>query len=412
MTQPQPHRILYVGGSFGGMASIREFIRLFKEAEVPSTKQIEIFLIEPRAGFINLLGIPRAVIDVDFARKTYMNAEKYNINFSSVETSFPDVKEKILNAKCNEKLPENLKIHFIQGKCVSFVDDHTVDYQLEGDQATKVLKFDYCVFATGRRRKWPFDPVALTEDQYADEMKKSKAQVDAAQTITVIGGGALGIEIAGEVKETYPEKKVVLVHPHPFVPPEIYASKNFKDKLADGLESSGVELIFNTRIEKELENGDLITTDGRTLKSDLNMWCNYHKNNIEPLLPVFQDSIELDRSEVIVDNRLLMKDHKNIFCVGDVINARIIKTCGGAWHQGEHVAKSLFNILVKDKEEYDCIDIDNWPKGMTIVVGTHICITQWNNIDDGKIVFNDPLTLKYYQDYGCTEQRERLNIDH
>jgi NADH dehydrogenase FAD-containing subunit len=141
------------------------------------------------------------------------------------------------------------------------------------------------------------------------------------------------------------------------------------------LEESGVELIFNTRIEKELENGDLLTTDGRTLDSELNLWCNYHKNNIKPLLPVFESSIERDRAEVIVNKRMQMQNTKNIFVIGDVINLRIIKTCGGAYHQGPHVSQSLYNIIVNQVEEYDPIDLSTWPHGMTIVVGTDRIIT-------------------------------------
>ena len=39
-------------------------------------------------------------------------------------------------------------------------------------------------------------------------------QIKAAQKVTVVGGGAAGVEFAGEIKSDYPEKTVSLVHSH------------------------------------------------------------------------------------------------------------------------------------------------------------------------------------------------------
>jgi hypothetical protein len=77
-------RILVIGGSFGGMSFIKKFIELFRQGNVSSKTNMEIYLIEPRTGFTDLLVIPRAIIDDKYARVSYMNAEKLNINFASV----------------------------------------------------------------------------------------------------------------------------------------------------------------------------------------------------------------------------------------------------------------------------------------------------------------------------------------
>ena len=400
-------KILVVGGSFGGLSFLKQFINLVEKGDV-TDKKIQVDLIEPRAGLLNVLGIPRAVIDDVYAKESYFNTENMNIKFTSVTSSYQDTLDRWASAKQTEELPQNLTVNYIQGKVTSFIDDHNVNYQVGDEQDIKRLQFDYCVYAAGRRRRWPFDPKAITEEGFVKEMQKSKKEIEDSNIITVIGGGALGIEIAGEFKEYYGDsKRIRLVHPHPFVPPEIFASKNFKQKLREELEASGVELCFNTRIETELENGDLVTTDGRTLESDLNLWCNYHKNNIEPLLPVFESSIELPKGEVSVDTRLLMKGHENIFAIGDVISLKIIKTCGGAYRQGLYVGESLYNIIVKGEKKYVELDLDTWPHGMTIVVGTQRIISQWDDIGDGKVVYNSDALLEMYSDY-CTKSSKTL----
>lgn len=128
------------------------------------------------------------------------------------------------------------------------------------------------------------------------------------------------------IKQHYgDEKQARLVHSHPFVPPQIYASKASWGKLAGELG----EAELNTRIEKELDNGNLLTIGGRTFNFGL---------RAHPLVQlsqeqqrtiagcVFESSIELARAEVIVNERLMMANTDNIFAVGDVINLAIIKT--------------------------------------------------------------------------------------
>jgi pyruvate/2-oxoglutarate dehydrogenase complex dihydrolipoamide dehydrogenase (E3) component len=124
-----------------------------------------------------------------------------------VQSSSKEVIEKLNNARPKELLPEKLKVHFIHGKCTTFIDEHNIHHQVGEDQEIHRLSFDYCVFSTGRRKRWPFDTVADTEDQHAAGMQNSKEQIEGADVITVIGGGALGIEIAGEIKHYGDEKR-------------------------------------------------------------------------------------------------------------------------------------------------------------------------------------------------------------
>ncbi|KAH3674191.1 hypothetical protein WICMUC_003433 [Wickerhamomyces mucosus] len=403
------YRIVFIGGSYGGLRSLKHFINLFQNS--PSAQvEIEIYLIDPRAGFINILGIPKAIVDIEFAVKSYLNVENYNINFSSVQSTDQAFIEAMSKSMPKEILPPNLRVNFIHGKVISFKDEYSITFSVINSSEIQTLDFDYAVYSAGRRRTWPFDPQGINQNQYIDEMKSTKNKIERANIITVIGGGALGIEIAGEIKDTYPEKEVKLVHPHPFLPPELYASKNLKSGIKRQIEEVGVNLLLNTRIKEELENGNLKTTDNKIIQSELNFWCNFHKNNIEPLMPYFQDSIELSTGEAKTDETLLLQGYKNIFVIGDIVNLPIIKTAGGAYRHGETVAQSLYNLTITDSMEISKIDIVNWPKGMTIVVGHNRCCSQWNNDGDGKVVENDSVILEMYKDYCNSSAKTFLNI--
>lgn len=411
---PTTTRILFVGGSYAGLTSLKYFVKEFIASSVDPSIRVEAFLIDPRAGFINVLGIPKAILSVDFAKNIYLNVEKYNLKFASVESTDEDFKSKALAAEVNQELPENLKIHFIHGKCISFIDNHTINYQLNNDEQTKQLSFDYTLFATGRSRPWPMDPLALTEEDFSKEITIIKPKIEAAKTITVVGAGALGIEVAGEIKDTYRDKHVILIHPHGYIPPEVYAAKNFISALGEQVHEVGVDLRLNTRVKKELENGNLITTNDEVIESDLTLWCHSHTNNIEPLLPFFQDSIDLKSNEVIVDTNMLVKGYDNVFVAGDVTNFPIIKTAGGAFRQGEKVAQTLLNFIVKGEKVYERINLDEWPRGMTVVVGVHRSVTQWDDTSDegkGKVISNDKEVLEFYADYCTNNTRLLLNIN-
>lgn len=402
-------KILFVGGSFGGLASLKYFVNKF--IELKPLNKIEVVLLDPRAGFINILGIPLSIVDPKFAAESYLNVEHFNFNFTSVETNDLVLKERILKTKPNIEIPENLKMSYIQGKCVSFIDNHNINYQLTASEDIRQLSFDYCVFSTGRKRAWPFDPLGFTQEQFVKEMGDTTVKIEKAKTISVIGAGALGIEIAGEIKEEYPEKKVILIHPHGFLPPEEFAKDNFKNATEKHIRDLEIELYLNTRIAKEEENGDLLTTKGDIIKSELNFWCNFHTNNIQSLLPFFQDSVEIKKGEVIVDERMLIKGYTNIFAIGDIINLPIIKTAGGAYRQGEVAAGTLINILVKGEETYEKIDLANWPAAMTIVVGRQRSITQYNDIGDGEVKSNNEEVLEFYKDYCNNRTKTLMNIN-
>ena len=76
------------------------------------------------------------------------------------------------------------------------------------------------ILATGRDRNWPTTPLATTYGQYMLEMDNARQEIANADTISVIGAGAVGIEFAGDIKTEFPHKTVNLIHPHECFPQE------------------------------------------------------------------------------------------------------------------------------------------------------------------------------------------------
>ena len=79
-------------------------------------------------------------------------------------------------------------------------------------QGSKAIPFDYLVAATGTRLPAPGSMQSDEKLPSVDYFKQYQAGVKKAQTIVIVGGGAVGVQMACDLKEVYPDKNVTLIH--------------------------------------------------------------------------------------------------------------------------------------------------------------------------------------------------------
>lgn len=106
--------------------------------------------------------------------------------------------------------PEPDKHFVIQARVQSLRPNHvTLDRDWAG---TNRLMFDYAVVATGTRLP---APGTIPSDDKAEGVKylqNHQDRVKKARKIVIVGGGAIGVQMATDIKEIYPDKHVTLVH--------------------------------------------------------------------------------------------------------------------------------------------------------------------------------------------------------
>ncbi|KAG7908127.1 hypothetical protein KL906_003544 [Ogataea polymorpha] len=416
-------RILVIGGSFAGLGAVKSIIQKTKSTIDP----FEVFLVEPKLGILNILGIPKAVIDPDFAVKSFVSYERANIYWDSIKLQDGmefDTKA-VLHSENGDKpnvgifaeeiaYNQNVKLHFIQGRVFEISKDSAIiqmakldkgklpeKYQPTSKPEEIHISFDSCIIASGRTRNWPLDPLASTERELRAEMTESLEKIVQANKIVIIGGGALGVELAGEIKSDFPEKHVSLIHPHGDLPPEALVGDKFKEQTLEFLKNLEVEVLLNTRVENEHEDGTLQMTDGREVKSDLNFWCNYKRNNVEFLNKHFP-SVFAANGDILVTHQFEMKNQdgeiiKNIFAVGDLADLPLVKTAGWAFREGCQAGINAVLQTLGETEGYEAINKDFLNKGgMLLVVGPKqsVCIDFL-----GVLTVNEPEHLEMYKDY-------------
>lgn len=184
----------------------------------------------------HLIGSPLALADAEYSKKTWVKFQ----DLPGLQT--PQVK-------------------FISGS-VSSVDCEAKTATTI-DNATKIATthdYDYFVAATGLRRVWPVVPQSLTRKQYLLEVEEHIHSIaNARHGVVVVGGGAVGIEMAAELKTVKPDIKVTLIHSREKLLSSEGLSDECKDKALDLLKDADVEVLMSHRLATTTK---VETTDG------------------------------------------------------------------------------------------------------------------------------------------------------
>ena len=132
-----------------------------------------------------------------------------------------------------------------------------------GQTSTRELTYDFLVVATGLRRVFPVVPQSLRRKMYLFETGDHiRAVTNATDGVVVVGGGAVGIEMAAELKLLQPNIKVTLVHSRDKLLSSEGLPDDAKDRALELVQEAGVETLMNHRVADLKET---TRSDGQTI---------------------------------------------------------------------------------------------------------------------------------------------------
>ena len=251
MTSPAV-RVLVVGGSYGGISVALNLLNLGLKratrfggnielpADGPQEVPLDIHIVDERDGYFHVIGAPLA-----FASNKY--AEKFWHRFDDI----PALKHP--------------SIRWTQGSVIN-VDTDALRARIRhtGTNEESTHDYDYLIAASGLRRAFPVVPQSLTRKQYLLETSNHiRAVKESRDGVVVIGGGAVGIEMAGELKVIYPELKVTLVHSRDRLLSAEPLPSECSDLTIEALKNTGVELVLGQRV---LETTEEKNQEGRVFQ--------------------------------------------------------------------------------------------------------------------------------------------------
>ncbi|KAK4545935.1 hypothetical protein LTR36_002499 [Oleoguttula mirabilis] len=188
--------------------------------------------------------------------------------------------------------------------------------------------------------------------QHADKIKSS-------QRIVIIGAGAVGVQMATDVKEIYPEKSVTLIHSRKNVMSRFHPGLH--EIIAERCKELGVELVLGSRVKLPStgyptdRSVDVELMGGRKIPADFAIVCNGQVPQSTILQNLAPQCIDND-SFIRTLKTLQINDpeYSNIFALGDVADTGAHKAARPAGKQAEIVAKNIVHLIEQEPlEEYE-----------------------------------------------------------
>lgn len=254
---------------------------------------------------------------------------------------------------------QNSKVRTVHGtvKSVNPADKSATVLE-SSTQSTRDLSYDYLVCSTGLRRVWPVVPQSLWRKQY---LLEAGAHIDAVQNahagVVVVGGGAVGIEMAAELKVVQPDTKVTLVHSRDRLLSSEPLPDECKDRALELVREAKVEVLLGkrpagTKEIKDEKTGKTVTevsfTDGEKMTASVVIMAVSNSVPATDFLP--KEALEEEGLIKVRPNLMFPAEVPNSdshFAIGDAIRWSGIKRCGGAMHMGYFVAHNIHELVLQ-----------------------------------------------------------------
>ena len=228
-------------------------------------------------------------------------------------------------------------------------------------QGSKTIPFDFLVVATGTRLAAPGTMPDDDKPPSVRYLQAYQAGIRNAQSILVIGGGAVGVQMACDLKELYPTKSITLVHSRDQLMPAYHPalSNLIKSRFAE----LGINLVTGSRVAipaggfpNTTPSTTVTLTSGRALTADFVITATGQTPNTQFLatLPATsQDSLINPANGFIrVRPTLQFADprYPHLFAVGDIADSGAHKAARPGALQAAVAARNIAALAVAEGE--------------------------------------------------------------
>lgn len=227
----------------------------------------------------------------------------------------------------------------------------------------------YIVLATGSSNGPTFKPGEAGIDGLRAANARVHAQIAGAKTIAIVGAGAVGTELAGEIGHHMPGKKVILITPDASLFPMMPAALG--EKLRTKLTAMGVEVVFGAKAENlesltEPYAGTLRLSTGRQIAADLIVPAIGSRPKVD--LAMTLPGAELGTAgRVKADGWFRPSSLPNVFALGDLADIGDAMTVVALARQVPYLAK-LLTALTKGGKAEALKPYAPWTKGKTPIL--------------------------------------------
>lgn len=172
---PSPKEIIVIGGSFTG-------IQLAQRLTETIPTGYRVTMIERKSHFNYLFNFPRYSVLAGHEEYAFIPYDM--MENAAPKGSFRRIRDAVTSIKDG-------RVHLESGEDI---------------------EFSYLVLATGSKQGLPSKGIATGKEEGCGELQTVQESIQAANRIAVVGGGAVGVELATDIKSFHPEKDVTIIH--------------------------------------------------------------------------------------------------------------------------------------------------------------------------------------------------------
>ncbi|KAJ1663134.1 hypothetical protein IW140_005319 [Coemansia sp. RSA 1813] len=338
-----PIRIAVAGGNYAGLNAVKQLYASLLAPTVPeqTRPKVEITLIDKRDGFLHYIGITRGFTEPEFGNRLW-------VPYASVP--------------------------WLQHPSVSICHDAVTKITPSAIHlaSNMPVPFDYLVIALGETRATPIGAKATTKKEFSKDIDHVYRQIKGSNTVVVVGAGAVGIEMAADIKCDFGEKRVILAHSRALPLPGPF-SDAFRGQVVDILKDIGVDVMLGQRVvnqspdssinnEVATEGGYSLTlADGRQITADCVIRClgtstGSTKQLIDLPVPESAGAEPLFGPHGIRVKDTMQIDcplYPNIYACGDICARNNVKLAGVAMYGGYVAARNIARSVLRINEQLE-----------------------------------------------------------
>ncbi|MEU7872795.1 FAD-dependent oxidoreductase [Dactylosporangium sp. NPDC049140] len=215
----------------------------------------------------------------------------------------------------------------------------------------------YVVLATGSGYTYPAKPndASTSIAEQLDDLRATHKELRGAARVLILGAGPVGLELAGEIKEVWPDKHVVIVDRAdrllPGFLPEV------RDDLRHRLDELGIELRLGTTLTAPPATepgraGRVEVTTGQGDEIGADIWFRAFGVRINTdYLADGRLTTLTEHATVPVDEHLNVRGYEHIYAIGDIVALPDPKMASYAMTHAEVVVDNIRAQLAGGRPE-------------------------------------------------------------
>ncbi|KAL2831493.1 hypothetical protein BDW59DRAFT_157918 [Aspergillus cavernicola] len=326
---PNPKSVVVIGGSFAGFQLVKRLTET-----LPTGYQV--VWIEKNSHLNYSFTFPRFSVVEGFEREAF-------IPYDGVERGAVKGVLKRVQGVVTGVEKDQVQVILANGE--------------EEEEEMVVIGYEYLVIATGSTQPLPVQVVSTEREEACDELRGVQRSIQESERIVVMGGGAVGVELASDIKDFYPGKSVTLVHSRGRL------LNRFGERLGeyvlkvlqDGL---GVRVLLDERPVMPggggmVRGATLVFSDGREEGFDLVIGCTGQCPNSSLLSTLYPDSISNENSCILVQPTLQIHTSdsptpdpdQRVFAFGDVAAHSGPLMARAGFLQAEIVLSNILSLI-------------------------------------------------------------------